>query len=74
MINLKKAQINSTLTVDKIIGGAHITQRLMSLGLYPTAKIMLLNKSSVYIIAIRGSRIAISEDIVEQIFVKQQLS
>ena len=71
MINLKKAQINSTLTVDKVIGSAHISQRLMALGIYPTAKVMLLNKSSVYILAIKGSRIAISEEIAEQIFVKQ---
>jgi len=70
MISLKKAKINSTLTVDKVIGSAYTVQRLLALGIYPQAEIKILIKGSVYILAIKRSRIAISQDVAQQIFVE----
>ena len=68
---LADCEPNEILTISYLeIADREIFDRLLTLGLYPKAKIKLISKKSIYILDIRGSRLTIPLDIAKKIFIE----
>jgi Fe2+ transport system protein FeoA len=61
--------LNQELKVVSIVGGYNTRKRLADMGLVPEAKITVLNNNGPFILAIKGSRVAVGLGIARKIVV-----
>lgn len=71
-MKLSDAVVNNTYTISSLkCDSSSEINHISSLGFYPGAKIKLLQNSPYRIYAVGSSRVAISDNIAEMIYVRQ---